>query len=478
MSEIELVVGETRVLARGARTHWEVVPSVVPSSDGLGVVVGEPLTRQGHAASVVQHGVGDRIALRPATVPSVAEATAAVLGSVFDNLRVSVPCDRISVVCPTIWGERECGVFATAAAGFAHEVLFEEVALRASELDPATRRSRRTVVIEFGLLSTAVSTVTYDHQGAHIENCTYEPNFGSEDLRGEVGSAGLAEILNRAVTDRPADVIQIFGTSDPAVLGHVTAGARDVFGADIQVSVFSDRDLLRPPSAERSLAAGSIVPAAPEWMQPLRARAATIDPPSRTPLYLAAAAAVVVVGIGAAAAVVALTGSAESADAAATTATTSATSSASVAPSRTPTATRTTTASLGKLVSTVPADWTRTNDSARLVFTPDVGSGGRIIVTAQPIEPGFGYAEVAADLDAKAAKRPAGSVTRIQRDAVVGQRTGLSYEEHPADGSTVRWLVMLESGTQVSVGCQFLPGVRDRVMAACETVVNSVRITG
>ncbi|MGW5315359.1 type VII secretion-associated protein [Nocardia thailandica] len=422
---------------------------------------------------MTQHLSSDHVALRNDTVPSVIDAATAVLGSVFDNLRVGAPCDRIRIVCPTAWGQREREAFGTAAAGFARELEFVEIALRGAELDPATQRSRRTVVIEFGLLDTAVSTVIYDHQGPRIENSESEPNLNSEEVGGDSGAEFLADLLRRVTPNGQADVVQIFGASDPALLSRIAGVAGSVFGGDVQLSPFSERDLFRSVSAAPDR---PVVPSAPEWMEPLRARAAAIEPSSRVPKYIAAAVAAVIFVAGAAvAATVALTGTSEPTDVAAGSfSTTSITASAPT--SRSTTSARQSAATLGKLESIVPAGWSRTNDPKRLVLIPEVGSGGRIIVETKPIVAGSGLAEIAADLDAQAEKRPAGTVTRVQRDAVLGTRTGLSYEERPVDGSTVEWLVLVEAGTQVSVGCQYLPDVRQRVMSACEAVVDSVRV--
>ncbi|MFF0542606.1 type VII secretion-associated protein [Nocardia thailandica] len=473
MSEIELVIGEARVWARGARTHWDGAPSVVPSSDGRGLVAGEPLTHQGQAASVVQHLAGDRIALRPTVVPSIADSAVAVLGSVFDNLRVGTPCDRITVVCPTVWGARERDVFATAAAGFAHEIAFEEIALRASELDPATQRSRRTIVIEIGLLSTAVSAVTYDHQGTHIESSEYEPTLGADDLRDDSRSIALAELLRRVSPGGQADVVQIFGSSDPAVLSRIAGVVEGVYGADAQLSSFAERDLFRVSSG---ISDRPVVPSAPEWMEPLRARAAAIEPRSRTPWYLAAAAAAVVIGIGAVVAVVAVSsGDPDPASTVAAATPTPSSSATSSLPRPTTTA-RSTTVALGKLESGVPAGWSRSDDPGRLILVSDNGARGRIIVTQKPVDAGAGYDEVAADLDAQIARKPAGTVTAVQRDVVFGGRPGLAYEERPADGSTVQWHVLIDRGTQISVGCQYPAGGRDAIVPACEAVTGSVRI--
>ncbi|MGY0503302.1 type VII secretion-associated protein [Nocardia sp. FBN12] len=473
MTVVELVVSETKVWARGATTHWDVPPSIVVGSNGFDLVVGEPLTAPTQAVSAVQYLAAGVIALPP-RMPTAGQALSAILGAVMDALRVTPLCDRIVVVHPTAWGPPELELFGTAAGQFAHEVVFESCALRASAADITASRSRRTAIIEFGMLSTSASSVVYDTNGSHVEAVEVEPNLAASELAGEEGFGHLAALLGLLLTDRPADVVQVFGTTDPAVLASVTAVVESVCGAGVSVSPLTGTDLARP--ARKPPAYTPSIPPAAEWMQPLRERAAATNPVDRRPLYVGAAALVAVVAAAAIGGIF-LFGSGDQEATAAVATTTVAPTTVTPAPTSSKPKPRPSTETVGRVVVEVPAGWHRTTATdARADLVPDDAARHRITITQKPVTPGAGYDEVAADLAAQIAKKPAGTVTEVRRDVVLAGRPGLSYEERPADGSTVRWQVLVEHGVQVSIGCQYAENGWAGVMSACEQVVGAVRV--
>ncbi|MFD6397843.1 type VII secretion-associated protein [Nocardia sp. NPDC060249] len=474
MTVVELVVSEAKVWARGATTHWDVAPSVVLGSNGSDLVVGEPLTPPTQAVSVVQYLTGGVLALPP-RMPTVGQALSALLAAIMDTLRVTPLCERIVVVHPTSWGQPELDLFGTATQQFTHEVVFETCALRASAVDVTASRSRRTAIIEFGMLSTAASSVTYDTYGTHVEAVEVEPNLAASELADEEGFGHLTALLGRLLADRPADVVQVFGATDPAVLAAVAAAVESVCGADVPVSSLTGTDLARP--TQKAPAYTPNIPPAAEWMQPLRERAAATNPVDRRPLYIGAAALVAVVAAAAIGGFF-LFGSGDQ-QATAAVATTSAPAVTSVAPQPTSAKPKPqpTTATVGRVVVEIPAGWHRTTATdMRADLVPDVAARHRITITQKPVTPGAGYDEIAADLSAQIAKKPAGTVTAVRRDVVFAGRPGLSYEERPADGSTVRWQVLVERGVQVSIGCQYAENGWAGVMSACEQVVGGVHV--
>ncbi|MEU4706066.1 type VII secretion-associated protein [Nocardia salmonicida] len=474
MTVVELVVSEAKVWARGATTHWDVAPSVVLGSNGSDIVVGEPLTPPSQAVSVVQYLAGGVIALPP-RMPAVGQALSAVLGAIMETLRVTPLCERIVVVHPTWWGQPELDLFGTAAQQFTHEVVFEACALRASAVDVTASRSRRTAIIEFGMLSTSASAVTYDAYGTHVEAVEVEPNLAASELVGEEGFGHLTALLDRLLADRPADIVQVFGTSNPAVLASVTAAVESACGAGVPVSPLSGTDLARP--TQKAPAYTPNIPPAAEWMQPLRERAAATNPVDRRPLYIGAAALAAVVAVAAIGGFF-LFGSGDQQATAAV-----ATASAPVVTSAAPQLTsakpkpKPATTTVGRVVVEIPAGWHRaTATDSRADLVPDDAARHRITITQKPVTPGAGYDEVAADLTTQIAKKPAGTVTAVRRDVVFAGRPGLSYEERPADGSTVRWQVLVERGVQVSIGCQYAENGWAGVVSACEQVVGAVHV--
>ncbi|WP_336085316.1 type VII secretion-associated protein [Nocardia sp. SSK8] len=475
MTIVELVVSEAKVWARGTTTHWDGPPSVVLGSNGSDLVVGEPLTPPTQVVSAIQYLGADRIAMPPG-MPSTEQALSAVLGAIMDNLGVAVPCDRIVVIHPTVWGPRALDLFGSVAQRFTHEVVFEPLAVRASDVDDATRRSRRTAVIEFGLLSTTATAVGYDTNGTFVEAVEAEPDLSAAELGTEDGWHRLEALLTRLLTDRPADVVQVFGSTDPAVLSAITAAAESVCGAKTAVSPLTGTDLSRP--APQGPAYTPTIPPAAEWMQPLRERAAATNPVDNRPLYYGAAALAVVIAAAAVGGFFLFGGSGDK-EATAATATTTAAITTQAPPPATTTTAVPTTVTVGRVVVDVPAGWHRStaaDPTVRADLVPDDGARRRITVAQKTVNAGAGYDEIAADLDAQIKKKPAGTVTEVRRDVVFADRPGLSYEEHPADGSTVRWHVIVDRGIQVSIGCQYAENGWEGVRSACEQVVAGVRV--
>jgi len=481
MTQVELVLTDTRVWARGPSTHWDGVPSVVLGGNGS-LIIGEPLDPQGQVGSAVQFVSAERIALLP-RVPEIVEALSALFATVLDNLGLGTPCERFTIVCPTEWGARRRETVATAARRFAEDVVFEALAQRAVVTDEATLRARRVVVLEFGAITTAAATVVRTHDGAQVEACEYEPDLALDDLGVDPGAAeGLAAVLNRLLDGGRADVVQVFGTADPAKLDLIDQVARRTCGAEVELRPVSGIDLLHRPEPR----AGYIpdpVRAMPdtEWLQPLRQRAAAQAPERNTTVYAAVAAAVVVLA-AAVGAVVAFGGSDDPAESAAAPSTsapisvrpTSAAPSTSTGPGAAGAAAET----LGPLTFRIPEGWrvsSPSTQSSRVDLSPEDGSRLRLTVIQTPVAPDAGYARIAADLEAQMREKP--SLGDLRRDVVFAGRSGLSYVERPDGGSTVRWHVLLEDGTQVSIGCQYVAeGDWATVEPSCEELAASIDV--
>ncbi|KAF0848326.1 type VII secretion-associated protein [Nocardia caishijiensis] len=480
MTVVELVVSEAKVWARGDTTHWDVVPSIVLGSNNSDLVVGEPLTPPTQVVSAVQYLTCDRIALPP-RMPSAVQGLSAVLAAIVDALRIPAACERFVVVHPTAWGQRTLDLFAAAAGQFAHEVVFESCAVHASAVDPAARRSRRTAVIEFGLLSTTAATVGYDVNGTHVEAVDAEPNLAAAELDSDEGRHRLDELLTRLLADRPVDVVQVVGATGPSVRDAVAEAVERICGAKVPLSHLTGADLARPIPTGPTYTPRIPPDPAAEWMQPLRARAAATNPVDRRPLYLGAAALAAVIAAASIGGFFFLGGSTDQQAAASGPTTTTVVSSSPQAPPRPTTTTKAptpVTEQLGRVELMIPVGWHRTpaTDPTRADLTPGSGPRQRITVIQEALTAGAGYDEVAADLEALIKKKPAGTVSEIRRDVVFAGRPGLSYEERPADGSTVRWQVLVERGVQVSVGCQYGQGGWEGVLPACEQVVGALRV--
>ncbi|GAA5067413.1 type VII secretion-associated protein [Nocardia callitridis] len=480
MSTVELVVTDTRIWARGATTHWDVPPSVVLASNGVDLVVGEPVTPPTQVSSAVQFVPGDGLALLP-RVPSVLDALSAVFATVLHNLGVQPPCERILLVCSTEWGATRRGLLERAARQFAQRVDFEDMAVRAVAADHGTSHSRRTLVLEFATLTTTVTAVIRGHEGVHIESCEHEPTLALPEIIGpeSPGLGKLHGLLGRMVDGQSTDLVQAVGLGDPSSVEVVRSAVEQICGPGVELRPVTGPDLVRGrrPEPHEQPQPTMAMPRATEWMQPLRERAAA-QQPERKPLgFVLAGVGVLVLVVAVVLGVVLVGGS----DKPATTATAAeaTTHPSSVAPTTPDSGTSET---FGRLRFQVPEGWqvaapSDQQQTSHVVLTPTDGTRQRITVTQTPLDPDFGYDQVAAQLETQMAQRPRGVLGELRRDVVFGGRSGLAYTERPGDGSTVRWHVLLEYGVQASVGCQYVGDGWPQLETSCEEFGNSVHVT-
>ncbi|MBF6167363.1 type VII secretion-associated protein [Streptomyces gardneri] len=478
MSEVELVVTEARIWARGADTHWDAPPSVVLGSNGFDLVVGQPLTPPTQVGSVVQFVPAAAMALPPRT-PSVVDAMGAVFASVLENLRVAAPCARMTVICPTEWGAARRGVLEEAARRWTSEVVFEGIAVRSVASDEGTSHSRRTLVLEFGTLTTTASAVIRSHRGVHVESCEHDPALALAEITEESPAFdALRGLVTRLLEGGPIDLAQVVGIADPTKLGLLGAAIEQAAGAAVELRSVAGNDLLRgrrPGPSHRQEMPPATAPT--EWMRPLRDRAAAEQPRYSTARFaVVAVAALVVVALVVIGAVI-VSGRG---DDAATAAPSTETASTSVAPSPAATSAESAPEAFGRIRFRVPPGWrvapAPESARARVDLVPETGARQRITVMQTPLTAGSGYEQVAAKLEVQMAQRPPGVLTDLERDVVFGSRSSLAYSEHPEDGSTVRWHVLLESGIQVSVGCQYVGEGWSQLETLCTNFGDSVRV--
>ncbi len=483
MATVELVVTDTRVWARGATTHWDVAPSIVLGSNGFDLVVGESLTPPTQVSSVVQYVPAEAVALLP-RVPSVVDGLVAVFGAVLENLRVSAPCERITVICPTEWGASRRSVLDQAARRFTADVVFEELAVRAVAADEGTSHSRRTLVLEFGALTTTASTVIRSHQGVHVESCEHAPTLAlAEILPESSGFTTLCALLDRLLDGQPADLAQSVGVTDAAKLDVLRAAVQQRCGPGVALRALTGPDLIRGHQTE-PIQQPELPTALPqtEWMQPLRERAAAQQPRRSGLGYVGAAvAAIVVVGAAIVGGVVLLNGPDDGPTAAPGPSVPSSESlpSSTVGPPSSTVAVGPET--YGRIRFQVPDGWHMASapdagGRSRVELSPDDGARLRVTVTQTPVAPGSSYEQVAARLETQMKQRPAGVMSELKRDVVYGGRSTLAYTERPGDGSTVRWHVLLEYGIQVSIGCQYADNNWQALSTTCENFGSSVRV--
>ncbi|WP_405167210.1 type VII secretion-associated protein [Nocardia sp. NBC_01499] len=482
MSTVELVVTETRVWARGATTHWDMPPSIVLGSNGFDLVVGESLTPPTQVSSAVQYLPAEAVALLP-RVPSVIDGLIAVFAAVLENLRVVAPCERITLICPTEWGAPRRSVLDQAARRFTSDVVFEELAVRAVAADEGTSHSRRTLVLEFGALTTTATSVIRSHQGVHIESCEHAPTLALAEILPESrGYTELCALIDRLLDGQPADLAQSVGVTDAGKLDLLRAAVQQRCGPGVGLRALTGPDLIRGHQTEPLHQPES--PSAlsqTEWMQPLRERAAAQQPRRGGLGYVGAAiAAVVVVAAAVVGGVVLLNRSDDTPVAAPATSAPS----RGAAPSSTAAAPSTTAAgpeTYGRIRFQTPDGWhiasaPDANGKSRVDLSPNDGARLRVTVTQTPVAPDASYEQVAAKLETQMSQRQDGVMSDLKRDVVYGGRSTLAYTERPGDGSTVRWHVLVEYGIQVSIGCQYTDNDWQSLSTTCGNFGSSVRV--
>ncbi|WP_054815772.1 type VII secretion-associated protein [Nocardia arizonensis] len=476
MSAVELVVTEARIWAVGPATHWDVPPSVVLGGDG-GLVVGASLTPPTQVSSVVQYVSADRIALVP-TVPTVVEALSMVAATVLENLRVPIPAARVTVVCPTEWGGYRRAVVDRALRRVAAEVSFEDTAVRAVAADEEAARGRRAVVLEFGAITTTASSVAPAPHGLELESCEFEPDLAGSDLADDPEAARtLGTLLGGLLLGRPVDVVLVLGLTDSVALDVVRAEVRLICGSETALRPMSGSDLVRPVRPEPELRPAPAAAPATEWLRPLRERAAAQrDPRERRAAYLLGGAAAAVVIAAAAIGTAMVTGGSGEEGAEMSAAPSSAP--AAVSPTADLPAPSVSAAPevLGRTRFQVPEDWMAAPapGNARIELSPVDGAKQRIVLTQNTVAANAGYEQVAANLEAQMRQRPA--MSDLRRDVVFGGRSMLAYTERPEGGSTVKWHVLVEHGTQVSIGCQYLGDAWEALATTCDRFAASVRV--
>jgi type VII secretion-associated protein (TIGR03931 family) len=129
---------------------------------------------------------------------------------------------------------------------------------------------------------------------------------------------------------------------------------------------------------------------------------------------------------------------------------------------------------------TAPAGWSQTGGDAsfrEVQLRPD-GSAGKTLISVQ--ERALNY-DASAQRDqaisqVRSAVEQAGADFSDFSDAAsFGGKDVLYYRER-VDGASVDWYVVLKGKAQVSVGCQYPPGDKDSVTAACQRVVSTLAV--
>ncbi|MFW0784408.1 type VII secretion-associated protein [Gordonia sp. CPCC 206044] len=142
------------------------------------------------------------------------------------------------------------------------------------------------------------------------------------------------------------------------------------------------------------------------------------------------------------------------------------------------------TVTLGRTDLVVPADWRESDldadgqsdaDAASRTVFVDREDGRRILVVQGEVRDDATLQSVATSLGNRIRQRGDDVVTEFSPSTRFVGRDVISYREAPGSGSAIRWYVLVESGLQVSIGCQ-AGNEGEPVDAECERAVSSVHI--
>ncbi|MFI5777206.1 type VII secretion-associated protein [Nocardia sp. NPDC051570] len=469
MSTVEVALTDTRLWARSAATHWDAPPSIVPTSDRAGFVVGEPLVPQNPAVSVVRLAAADRIAFGPA-LPTTTDALATIFGAVLTNLRLSGPCDRLTVVTPSEWGMRRRHAVEAAGRRLAAEVTVEPLALRAAALNASIGQQQRIAVLELSPLSTTVTLVGRSGQQSWIEACEHEPTVGAADIAEGRAPDAVAAVVARLLAGRTPNYLVALGVSEEGLLETLREAISRQCGFPVDVRTIAGAELIR---SVRSPISNPTPPAPPstEWVGSLRERAEAVRPqrPHRILLAVGAVAVAVVVAAGVSVAVLHHNSS--------PTASVPTSATPAVPPAVT-TAAEPEVREIGRVRIHIPAGWQITGQSdGRIDLTPTVAAHQRITVIQKTLSPGTTLDDVATALEAQIRQRPAGTFGPLHPAPAIGGRRALAYDEFPSDGTTVRWQVIADDTTQASIGCQSTADTRPALAPVCDGFLRGLELT-
>lgn len=135
----------------------------------------------------------------------------------------------------------------------------------------------------------------------------------------------------------------------------------------------------------------------------------------------------------------------------------------------------------GRVVVRVPPDWQLTRITAgpgsrRVQLTSPVNPADALHIT-QSYDPEQTHDTVAQSVEHAMNREPPGVFVDFDPDGRAAGRPVVSYREARI-GREVRWFVVLDGSTRISIGCQNAPGRPEMVAAVCDAAVGSAREIG
>ncbi|MFD6391333.1 type VII secretion-associated protein [Nocardia sp. NPDC060259] len=482
MTDIDVVVSDSRVLARNAARHADVAPTVLPVRDGI--VVGAPVGPMQPAISAFALSDSAWIGFEPQPM-STAAATDAVVDQVFADLSPSTPVGSIGVAHPSSWSAAQRTGIGRSFGRYSGSIVLESIAVRVARSRQSFAASELIVVIEIGSLDVMVTAVNRTRDQIEVTASELEPTLAAGDWNDDAVEL-LISIISKVLGGyRPSSVILV-GPHDEPLLDRLRQFVTESWTAQPTplVQAMPTTGLLLSPSAHNEQRSRQAPEHNADWVGTLRERAAATAPSPRLATAKIVAAAAVLVTVLTVGVVVTTRGSdADAATASTTSRMAPVTTQVPLTPSAPPTLGSGAAAPrhhvMGRVTFNIPVEWQLTagSNTDRAALVSRGATPARITVTYNTVAEQAGYDEVLRDITARIAKAEPGRFGTPERDVVFAGRRGIGYQESPGDGSVVRWYVLLDHGIQTNVGCQYGPGGWGTVSTACEEVMKTVTIS-
>ncbi|ATQ28588.1 hypothetical protein D092_20245 [Rhodococcus ruber Chol-4] len=430
---------------------------------------------------VVPGRIHARWADRTVTIPAAAPEPrsdddahpAALLGYAAATAGAPDDLDTVTVVHPTEWGERRRAQLHTAARQVARHAVLVTAAVAARRTAPPGDGERYAVVEVDGAGVTTTALTTPDGE---VDRLARDSDLDEGLLDSPAGARRLDELIRNVCGSVDPDVVLVTGSPGEPPGMPLCERIAERLGRGIRVLPVAASEMLAAvpdPGPEPPADAA----AAPRWLH--------TEPASRPVGRMRRGVAVVaVVAVVAAVAAVAAVGlvwtSGHRADLHEEIVNDPAAGDAGgVTPgTRSPTPRAPSVRHvLGPVRLELPEGWALRGparaDRAELV--PVGGSDRRIVLVHSILRRHLDLAGVGEVLARRAAER--GEVIRdLDADTTFADRPVIAYVEAPDDFSLVRWFVVVESGIQVAVGCQFLTGEWSGIKNECEQAVHTVTV--
>lgn len=423
---------------------------------------------------VVPGRIHARWADRTVTIPAAAPEPgsdddahpAALLGYAAATAGAPDDLDTVMVVHPTEWGERRRAQLHTAARQVARHAVLVTAAVAARRTAPLGDGERYAVVEVDGA---GVTTTALTAPDGGVDRLARDSDLDEGLLDSPAGARRLDALIRNVCGSVDPDVVLVTGSPGEPPGMPLCERIAERLGRGIRVLPVAASEMLAAvPDPDPGPPADAA--AAPRWLH--------TEPASRPGRRMRRGVAVVAV-VAAAAAVGLVWTAGHRADLHEEIVNAPAGDTAGATPgtrSSTPRAPSVRHV-LGPVRLELPEGWTLRDPAGadRAELVPVGGNDRRIVLVHSVLRRHLDLYGVGEVLARRAAER-GGVIRDLDTDTTFADRPVIAYVEAPDDFSLVRWFVVVESGIQVAVGCQFLAGEWSGIKNECEQAVHTVAV--